>query len=288
MKKRTPGGQAFWVDDLIRLAPDGRCGTLPGNVRRNLVLMSTLKRLPVVRATYQCLRPLLPASPFRLVGGYLRFWRDYFAYRRLPRAEACRLSDINPQIGDWHPTTPISFYFYQDTWAFHKIVRQNPSSHLDVGSTALFVGCLAGVLPTISLDYRPLPVQLNGLRTMSGSITQLPFADDSVTSISSLCVVEHIGLGRYGDPLDPEGTRKAARELSRVLAPGGNLYVSAPCGHSHVVFNAHRCFTKEEFAGFFPKLTLKEFALVNDHGTTDKVDPDPQKGLHVGLYHFTK
>lgn len=250
--------------------------------------MSAFKRLPAVRATYQCLRPLLPSSPVRLIGNYVRFWRDYFGYRRLPGAEACRLADVDAQIADRQATTPISYYFFQDTWAFHKIVQARPAEHLDVGSTALLVGCLAGVLPTISLDFRPLPVKLNGLRTMSGSITALPFASDSVASISSLCVIEHIGLGRYGDPLDPEGTRKAARELSRVLAPGGNLYVSAPCGRSFVAFNAHRSFSREEFIGFFPALTLKEFVLVNHRGTTDQADPNPQAGLHVGLFHFTK
>jgi hypothetical protein len=203
-------------------------------------------------------------------------------------AGPCRLADLDAQIGDWHSTTPISFYFYQDTWAFHKIVQQKPISHVDIGSTALLVGCLAGVLPTISLDFRPLPVRLKGLRPMSGSITQLPFADGSVQSISSLCVIEHIGLGRYGDPLDPEGTLKAAGELSRVLARGGNLYVSAPCGRSYTAFNAHRSFDREEFISFFPTLTLREFVLVNNRGVADKVDPDPNTGLHVGLFHFTK
>lgn len=251
-------------------------------------LMSALKRLPAVRATYQCLRPLLPSSPIRLMGNYVRFWRDYFGYRSLPKAETCQLRDIDAQISDRYATTPISFYFYQDTWAFHKVVQRKPREHLDIGSTALLVGCLAGVLPTISLDFRPLPVKLNGLRTMSGSITELPFADNSIVSISSLCVIEHIGLGRYGDPLDPDGTRKAARELSRVLAPGGDLYVSAPCGRSFVAFNAHRSFAKEEFIGFFPALTLKEFVLVNHLGVTEQADPRPEAGLHVGLFHFTK
>jgi len=250
--------------------------------------MSVLKRLPAARATHRVLRPILPSSPIRLVKNYLRFWRSYFTYRRLQGASPCKLADLDAQIDDWHATTPVSFYFFQDTWAFHKIVQQKPGSHLDIGSTALLVGCLAGVLPTTSLDFRPLPVRLKGLRTMSGSITQLPFADGSVESISSLCVIEHIGLGRYGDPLDPEGTQKAARELSRVLAPGGNLYVSAPCGRSYIAFNAHRSFDKEEFISFFPTLTLKEFALVNAQGATDKINPDPQSGLHVGLFHFTK
>ncbi len=31
-------------------------------------------------------------------------------------------------------------------------------------------------------------------------------------------VVEHVGLGRYGDPLDPDGDLKAIAELKRVTA----------------------------------------------------------------------
>jgi hypothetical protein len=192
------------------------------------------------------------------------------------------------QIGDWHSTTPISFYFFQDTWVFHHVARQRPEWHLDVGSTALLVGCLAGVVKTVSLDIRPLAVQLPGLHAMGGSITHLTFPSDSVPSISSLCVIEHIGLGRYGDPLDPEGTIKAARELSRVLASGGDLYVSAPCGRSYVAFNAHRSFEKDEFIQLFGGLVLKEYLLVNNFGVTETVNPNPEAGLHVGLFHFTK
>ena len=246
------------------------------------------KKLPGVQAVHSCIKPILPRSPARLLRNYLRFWQSYFAYRRLSGRRPCKMREIDMQIGDWQATTTVSFYFYQDTWAFHRIAQQRPSWHLDVGSTALLVGCLAGVVRTVSVDIRPLAVQLPGLSSISGSITQLPYPDDSVESISSLCVVEHIGLGRYGDPLDPEGTIKAARELSRVLARGGNLYVSAPCGRSYIAFNAHRSFDKDEFAGFFPGLTLKEFLLVNNEGVVENVSPDPRAGLHVGLFHFTK
>src|SRR5206468_9735067 len=108
------------------------------------------------------------------------------------------------------------------------IVVNRPDRHVDVGSHNLFANLLSAVVPVIFLDYRPLNGRLRGLECIGGSILELPFADNSVESLSCLHVAEHIGLGRYGDPLDPEGTKKAARELERVLAKGGNHYFAVP------------------------------------------------------------
>lgn len=247
-----------------------------------------LKRVRWVRSVYRCLQPLIPTWPMNPLRNYVRFWRTFSEYRRMQGSPPCALEDLNAQIGDWHSTTPVSFYFYQDTWAFRKIAERRPLQHVDTGSTALLVGCIAGIVPTISIDVRPLQVSIPGLIARSGNITEMPFPDNSVTSLSALCVIEHIGLGRYGDPVDPEGTRKAAVELARVLAPGGDLYVSAPIGRSYVAFNAHRSFTREEFEQLFPSLTLIEYKVVNNEGGTTEVHPDPRRGLHVGLFHFRK
>lgn len=232
--------------------------------------------------------PLWPRYPEKLLRNYIRFWRGFFAYGRLQGKAPCALRDLDLQIGDWHATTPINYYFFQDTWAFHKIAQTRPAWHADIGSTALLVGCLAGIVPTLSVDIRPLAAKLPGLQGISGLITQLPFASSTLPSVSALCVVEHIGLGRYGDPLDPDGTRKAARELVRVLTPGGNLYVSAPCGRSYVAFNAHRSFERSEFISLFEGLVLTEYRLINNWGVTETAVADPRAGLHVGLFHFTK
>jgi len=140
------------------------------------------------------------------------------------------------------PTTPLDpWYFYQDTWAFGRVLEAQPEWLLDVGSTALLVGVLSQVLPVTSVDVRPLPVSLPGLTCQTGDITALPFADGSVPMVSSLSVIEHIGLGRYGDALDPAGSEKACRELVRVLRPGGRLLLSFPTADAAVtLFNAHR------------------------------------------------
>ena len=83
---------------------------------------------------------------------------------------------------------------------------------VDVGSTALLVGIISQCIPTISIDVRPLPVSLPGLICKYGTITDLPFEDATVEFLSSMCVIEHVGLGRYGDTID---TQEVPRPLVR-------------------------------------------------------------------------
>ena len=73
------------------------------------------------------------------------------------------------------------------------------------------------------IDYRPLSATLAGLRCEAGNLTGLGLPDASLPSLSCLHVVEHVGLGRYGDPLDIAGSERALAELQRVLAPEGRL-----------------------------------------------------------------
>ena len=62
-----------------------------------------------------------------------------------------------------------------------------------------------------------MEARLEGLSAKSGSVLQLPFKADEVPCLTTMCVLEHIGLGRYGDPLDPLGTKKAVEEIKRVI-----------------------------------------------------------------------
>ncbi|MEN0111129.1 MAG: DUF268 domain-containing protein, partial [Planctomycetota bacterium] len=91
-------------------------------------------------------------------------------------------------------------------------------------------------------------------------------ASGSVASASCMHVLEHIGLGRYGDPVDPDGDRKAAAELERIIAPGGDLLIVTPVGKPRVCFNAHRVYSFELLRGLFPQCDLVEFSMAPDPG----------------------
>jgi len=210
------------------------------------------------------------ADPLRTVravcnlGWYLGDWRRY---RHMEDAEPLTLVDSWPQLHDRTSRTPFdAHYFWANGWAMRRIVAQRPRRHVDVGSQVVFVNLLSAVVPVVFVDYRPLEVQIDGLDCRCGDILHLPFEDRSVESLSCLHVTEHIGLGRYGDPLNPHGTRQACAELRRVLAPGGWLYFAIPVGRQRVCFNAHRIHPPATIAAYFSDLHLVEFSGVHDDG----------------------
>lgn len=62
---------------------------------------------------------------------------------------------------------------------------------------------------------------------------------DSVVSFSS---IEHSGLGRYGDPLDPDGDLKTMQVIHKNLKKDGLLIWGSPVGNDSLVWNAHRVY----------------------------------------------
>ena len=147
-----------------------------------------------------------------------------------------------------------------------KLAQSSPARHIDIGSSVSTIGVSSAIVPTIFLDFRPLPIVLPGLSSVAGDVLALPFATASIASLSCLHVIEHIGLGRYGDPIDPQGDVKAADELKRVIGPGGIFYLSLPIGRHRVCFNAHRIYSPESVPAMFSGLQLKDFSYIDDNG----------------------
>jgi len=254
-----------------------------------------LRECPPLRVVREAWRALADqfGPGFRWFGGLGRLGAFATEYRRFKRMNAgspfaMRARDIQPCLTDRTATTPVEpTYFLQDTWCARKIAERRPASHVDVGSSAKSMAVIAQFVPVTFVDIRPVEIELARFSFVAGSVLALPFGDGSIASLSSLCVIEHIGLGRYGDPFDPQGSEKAAAELRRVLAPGGDLYVTVPIdSECCIYFNGHRAFTRDHLLLLFAPLQLVDEGYI--YGRSLGRTYEPERGFGTGLYHFAR
>lgn len=184
-------------------------------------------------------------------------------------------------------------YFHQDLWAARRIFVHRPASHLDIGSRLDgFIAHLLTFMAVTVVDIRPMASTIPGLTFFQDDATELRnLASDSIVSLSTLHTAEHLGLGRYSDPVDPMACFRYMAALQRVLAPGGRLYFSVPVGRERVEFNAHRVFAPQTILHQFSGLELLSFSFVGDDGALYE-DQDPLQlpvsELACGLFEFVK
>ena len=199
-----------------------------------------------------------------------------------------RVRDSYPCLADWVQSTPFDpHYFYQSAWLARQIAQVRPGRHTDIGSDVRMIGVLSAFVDVSFVDFRPLRTRLEGLQCIAGNLTALEFVSGSLESLSCLHVIEHVGLGRYGDPLDIAGSVRALSELQRVLAPGGRLYISVPIGRERVCFNAHRVFSPRTIVDALPELSLLKMSAVDDQGEyIDVRDIDSCNGFEYGCGMF--
>jgi hypothetical protein len=148
-------------------------------------------------------------------------------------------------------------------------------------------------MPIEFYDYRPAGIVLPNLKCGAADLCNLPFSDRSLPSLSCMHTIEHIGLGRYGDPLDALGDRRALSELERVVAPGGSLLVVVPTGQPRVQYNAHRIYDPQMIERALPELSLNSWSLLPDDSSGGLIE-NPARKLALeqrygcGCFHFVR
>lgn len=192
--------------------------------------------------------------------GRVRYLRDSMVYRRLHnRMDDFRLDKKKklPMLYDWYESAGDldAHYFVQDIEMANRILNTGVKKHFDIGSRidGFVAHLLTNRIEVTLLDIRPLPVKINGVDFVQTDATSLSGLDDeSIESISSLHAIEHFGLGRYGDPINPNAWKEVLLSVFRVLKKDGLFYVSVPVGTANVLhFNAHREFAFDTIPNFY-------------------------------------
>lgn len=128
------------------------------------------------------------------------------------------------------PAGTMGDYFRQDLWAARLVYRSGVKKHFDIGSCidGFIAHLLSMDIDVTLIDVRKFPGEAENLHTIVDDATHLKqIPDESIESMSALCSLEHFGLGRYGDPIDPEACFKCFEAIQKKMKRGGFISFSA-------------------------------------------------------------
>lgn len=255
--------------------------------------------LLIIHSAFPCKDQVVSLLNGNTIKGFVQYSLNLFSYifadKKFKSGFQIKLNSLYPSLVDrYEPAGNIPrHYFWQDLWAARKVYASKIEKHYDLGSR--LSGFIAQCLPfcnIVMLDIRPLPFKIQGLEFIQVDCTNMQeIATGSIPSLSSLHAVEHIGLGRYGDNVDPLGHIQAIKELKRILSPMGNLYFSVPVGIERLEFDSHRIFNPLTIREYFNDFELVEFSIIDDENMFhENVDLNAYSSLFYGcgLFHFRK
>lgn len=241
-----------------------------------------------------------PLLLIRSLRGLPRFASDWVKFRKNYSGPLTWMPCLHDRYEEGGTTK--SEYFWQDLLVARWIFDAKPQRHVDIGSRVDgFVAHVASFRNIEVFDVRPISTHIPGvvfkqadLMCRDGlSSAGIGYCD----SLSSLHALEHFGLGRYGDPIDPMGHEQGIANMALLLKPGGALYLSTPIGRERVEFNANRVFDPRNIIRLAEshRLTLQQLTVIGAGGDTREVQVTPEtmralaeKTYNLGIFVFTK
>jgi SAM-dependent methyltransferase len=170
-----------------------------------------------------------------------------------------------------------AYYGPTDTWLYEAL-RKYPIW----GKHAVNMGCTTPWYESVLLHY-------GALRVTTVEYNRTVFRHPRIRAVTpawleahprrfavgtSISTFEHDGLGRYGDPLDPDADLAAMARMKTILRPGGLLFLSVPVGKDKVVWNVHRVYGKHRLP-----LLMQGWELVEFFGDSDPAVLERDTGI---------
>ena len=225
-----------------------------------------------------------PIRTYKAFIGIHQYIFDFIKYRVKSKNEKILLSPI---FGDFNAEAGSAdgHYFWQDLLCAQWINHENPSNHLDIGSRVDgFIAHLLASREVTLVDVRPLTAEVPNLKIEIGSAQENLVAKVGLfQSVSSLHCIEHFGLGRYKDSLDPQGHFKGLQNISECVETGGTLYLSFPIGWNETQFNAQRLINPHDVLGRLDSFDLERILVIPWKGSPRLVEALTDIDLSVKL-----
>jgi len=187
-----------------------------------------------------------PRTFIRSLRGLPDYLRDWSAFRKGYTGKMKFMPCLHDRYEEGGATK--GEYFWQDLLVARAIHVAKPVKHVDIGSRVDgFVAHVASFREIEVLNVRPISTAVPGVAFRQADLMSptsfLPNQGGGYCdSLSCLHAIEHFGLGRYGDPVNPQGYQRGIANMARLLQPGGTFYLSTPIGQERVEFNANWVF----------------------------------------------
>jgi len=153
--------------------------------------------------------------------------------------------------------------FIEWSWVFSELPK-GKASILDIGPGSEFL-CSATAArngaEVTCFDVRRFdpPFTMQGLDLVTGDLQAYDFKDKKFDAIINVSVIEHIGLGRYGDANSTDGDIKVMQKLARWLKPNGKMLFTIPVGKDAIHSPLHRVYGQQRLPSLLGKYhILKE------------------------------
>ena len=187
-----------------------------------------------------------PRTLIRSLRGLPVYLRDWAAFRKSYLGKMKFMPCLHDRYEEGGVTK--SEYFWQDLLVARAIHAAKPDKHVDIGSRVDgFVAHVASFREIEVFDVRPISTAVPGvvfrqLDLMNPASLPTTAGRGYCDSLSCLHAIEHFGLGRYGDPVNPKGYQLGIANMAQLLQSDGTFYLSTPIGQERVEFNANWVF----------------------------------------------
>jgi SAM-dependent methyltransferase len=163
------------------------------------------------------------------------------------------------------PFTHYDAFYY---WIAKEISQKKDLKILDVGGKKLINGWLSVANHVTSVNLTSPIDKLSKVDYVAADVTKsLPFNDDYFDVFISPVTLNLIGLGRYGDNIDPKAIPKFIQELSRCMKQNGIAYISVVLGNDQLLFNHHYIISFPTIKKLFTGWKIKAFLIDNQEIT---------------------
>ena len=219
---------------------------------------------------------------------YKKFLKD----KREFLSKGGKIDEIREALNDFEDNAGIAkgHYFHQDLLVANMVYKNSPVKHLDIGSRIDgFVAHVAAFREIEVLDIRKLnPIVHSNIKFKQKDLMQNFSESLAYDSISCLHALEHFGLGRYNDPIRPDGHLMGYENIIKLLQINGLLYISFPIGVKKVIFNQRRVFHYKEILMWSNQVRIERFDYVDDEGNLIlDTDIDNAKNVNYGCGIYT-